>query len=113
MVESMTITATPVALHSASQFDAFISDQELPIMVDFTASWCGPCRQLAPIVEKMAAEKAGTLAVATVDIDEVPGLAARYRVASVPFLGLFRNGRLVAHSVGLMPAAQIEQALGI
>lgn len=108
-----TATDTPTALHSASQFDAFISDQELPVMVNFTASWCGPCRQLAPIVEKIAADRAGSLAVASVDVDEVPGLAARYRVSSVPFLGLFRNGQLVAHSVGLMPAAQIERALGI
>ena len=78
------------------------------VLVDFWASWCGPCKMLAPVVEKIAEEQVGKIKVGTVNVDEQQELAAQFRVMSIPTLILFKGGEAVAQSVGVQPKAQIE-----
>ena len=96
---------------TSANFQAEVLDSPLPVLVDFWATWCGPCRMVAPIVAEIAAEKAGVIKVGKVNVDEEPGLAGRYGISSIPTLMLFKNGQLVDTMVGARPKAQIEQML--
>ena len=82
------------------------------MLVDFWATWCGPCKMVGPIVAEIAAENAGRLKVAKVDVDENPGLAMRYEVSSIPTLMVFKNGAVVNKAVGARPKAAIMQMIG-
>lgn len=92
-----------------STFDAEVAQAELPVLVDFWADWCAPCRMLAPIVDNLASEYAGRLKVAKVDVDENRQLATDYEIRSIPTLGLFRNGKLVDRFVGYMPGTELKR----
>ena len=81
------------------------------VLVDFFATWCGPCKMLAPIIEELAKEYEGKVKVGKVNIDEEPGLAQQFRVMSIPTLLLFENGKVVANSVGAVPKHQVEAML--
>lgn len=86
---------------------------ELPVLVDYWAAWCGPCRVLGPIVEELARERAGTLKVGKVDVDAEPELAAKAGALSIPYVVLYRDGEPVATSVGALPKTRLEAALGL
>ena len=86
---------------------------ELPVLIDFWASWCGPCRMVSPIVEELAEELAGTVKVGKVNVDEEGELAAEYGVMSIPTLILLKNGAVAATTVGARPKEDIRKQLGI
>ena len=94
-------------------FQGTVLENEKPVLVDFWAEWCGPCRMIAPVVEQIAKERSDTLVVGKLNVDEASAIAQRYNVQGIPFLGLFENGQLSRHAVGAMPKAQIERALGL
>jgi len=95
-----------------SNFDEEVLKSELPVLVDFWATWCGPCRMLGPVVAQVAAEKEGILKVAKVNVDENPDLARQYGIRSIPTLMLFKNGELVNTSLGYIPKDKVEAFIG-
>jgi thioredoxin 1 len=90
--------------------DEVLSAQQ-PVLVDFWATWCGPCRMVAPIVEEIAGEQEGKLKVAKVDVDQNPQIAQQFGVMSIPTLIVFKNGQAVERLVGYMPKAKLMQAI--
>ncbi len=102
-------SAAPLTL-SDSTFAQAIAGP-VPVLVDFWAPWCGPCRMVAPVVEQLAQEFAGRAVVAKLNVDENPQTAGRYRVMSIPTLAIFKQGRLVETLVGAQPAAVLRQKL--
>ena len=84
-----------------------------PVVIDFWAEWCGPCRMLAPVVAEIAQEKAGALVVGKVNVDEERGLAARFSIESIPTVLLLRQGKVVAKSVGYVAKEHLCRSLGL
>ena len=98
---------------TVDNFQGTVLENEKPVLIDFWAEWCGPCRTIAPVVEQIAMERTETLVVGKLNVDEHAVIAQRYNVRGIPFLGLFENGQLARHAVGAMPKAQLERALGL
>ncbi len=96
---------------SEQNFEAEVMKSEIPVLVDFWATWCGPCRMLAPTIEKIAEEQEGVVKVCKLDVDEDHEIAARLGIASTPTLMVFKNGAVVKKSVGVQPKAMIEEML--
>lgn len=90
-----------------NNFKDEVLNSDIPVLVDFWATWCGPCRMVAPIVEEIADEYDGRIKVGKVNVDEEPELAMQFRVASIPTLMVFKNGQLVNTAAGYRPKADI------
>ena len=92
-------------------FDSEVLRSPLPVLADFWAAWCGPCRMIAPIVEELARDYEGRLNVAKIDVDENPNLASRYGIMSIPTLAVFKDGQLVNTIVGYVPKAELQERI--
>ena len=92
-------------------FEKEVLKSEIPVLVDFWATWCGPCKMLAPTIAKIAEENSGVIKVCKLDVDEEPEIAAKYGISSIPTLKVFVNGEVVNSSVGVQPKAAIEARL--
>lgn len=93
---------------SEQNFDQEVLQSQLPVMVDFWAVWCGPCKVLGPIVEELAKDYAGKLKVGKVNVDENNQLAGKYGIMSIPTLKFFKNGKMVGELIGAAPKATVE-----
>ena len=91
-----------------SEFQSVVLDSEKPVLVDFFATWCGPCRQLLPIMEEVSEEMASVVTIVKMDIDDAPKTPADFGIQTIPTLILFKDGKEIARSVGSMPKSALE-----
>jgi thioredoxin 2 len=103
----------PVAIGSTEEFDELIRDAPFPVLVDFWAAWCGPCRAVAPEMVKIAAQRAGKVVVGKVDTEALQEIAARFNIRSIPTMILFRSGKEAQRLSGARPAAAIMADLSV
>lgn len=96
---------------TTSNFEKEVLESDIPVLVDFWAGWCGPCKMLAPTIAEIAKEYEGKVKVGKVNIDEFAPLAIKYGVASIPTVILFKDGQAVDKSIGFVPKASIEDML--
>jgi thioredoxin 2 len=107
--EPMSLPDEPIEIDQSADFDRLISRSALPVVVDYWAPWCGPCRMVAPELKKVAARTAGRAIVVKINTDDLPDLGERYAIRSIPTLAVFAGGRELARSSGARPAAEIER----
>ena len=98
----------PVEVTTAAEFDSLISTSSLPVVIDFWAPWCGPCRMVAPEVEKVASRRAGQWLIVKLNTDEVDDVGARLGIRSIPTMAVFSGGREIARTSGARPASDID-----
>jgi thioredoxin 1 len=96
-----------------STFEQEVLQSETPVLVDFWAEWCGPCHAVAPVLDRIAEERAGQLKLVKVNIDEEHGLAQRFGIQSIPTMILFKDGEPAAAALGAQPKGMLEQKLGL
>ncbi len=94
-----------------SDFEAQVLGIDKPVLLDVWADWCGPCHQLAPLLDELAEEREGELRVAKLDVDQNPLVASQFQVSSIPTLLLFKNGEVADRAIGALPKAALEQFL--
>jgi thioredoxin 2 len=101
----------PIALDDAT-FQRVVADAEVPVLVDFYADWCGPCKMMAPVLDEVARGRAGTALVAKLDTDRNPVTARGFGIASIPTVIVFRGGREAGRQLGAVPRQRLESLLG-
>ncbi len=94
-----------------SNFETEVLQSELPVLVDFWAEWCGPCRQLGPVISAIAEKYEGKLKVCKIDVDEAMEIAEKYMISSIPAVKFFKGGEVVNESIGFVPPARLEQLI--
>ena len=98
---------------SDSDFAQEVLASDVPVMVDFYADWCGPCRMVAPIVEELAGESAGKVKIGKINVDENPNTAKQYNVMSIPTILFIKGGKVVDQVIGALPKASLQQKLNL
>jgi thioredoxin 1 len=98
----------PVLQLTEDTFDSEVLGAETPVLVDFWADWCGPCRQIAPVIESLAEAYGGQVKIAKLDVDSAEDIAVRYDIRSIPMLLMFQNGQVTAQIIGAVPRSKIE-----
>ncbi|MEK7255126.1 MAG: thioredoxin [Bacteroidota bacterium] len=93
---------------TSENFETEVLNNEMPVLVDFWAKWCGPCKMVKPVLEELADEMGGTVVIAQLDIDENQELAYRYQVSSIPTFILFKNGQMADRMMGAMPKSAFQ-----
>lgn len=94
-----------------SAFDEEVMESEVPVLVDFWAPWCGPCRALSPVIEEISEDYEGSVKVGKVNVDENPETTMKFRIRSIPTLIVFKNGEVAEQIVGAVPKSEIEKIL--
>ena len=100
----------PVAIDD-SNFEQLVLQSKIPVLLDFWAAWCAPCRMVAPVVDELAEEYDGKVSFGKVDVDQNPKIASKYGIMSIPTLILFKDGKPITNMVGFKPKAQLKQSL--
>jgi thioredoxin 2 len=100
--------SVPIEIARSADFDRLIAKASVPVVVDYWAPWCGPCRMVAPELAKVATRQAGSVLVVKVNTDALPDLGERFRIQSIPTMAVFARGREIARTTGARPAADIE-----
>lgn len=98
---------------TTANFDELVLNNTKPVMVDFWASWCGPCKMMGPVVDSLADDLADQIVVGKINVDEQPALAQKYGVMSIPTISLFENGKVKNSSLGFVSKEKLRAALGI
>jgi len=98
---------------NAQEFDQLLSESQIPVVADFWAPWCGPCRMVGPVLEKLASDHPDKLAVVKVNVDENPELAARYAVMSIPTVIMFNGGEVAKQLIGARGQKEYETEFGL
>ncbi len=96
---------------TSANFEKEVLNSPVPVLVDFWATWCMPCKMLAPVIEELSQEANGTYKVGKIDVDAAPNLAAQFGVMNIPTVMVFRNGQVVNKSVGVVPKKQLADML--
>ncbi len=111
--QALSPPSTPLVMESGFDFNLLLEQASLPVLVDFWATWCGPCRAVAPELVKLAKSRSGTLIVAKVDTDALPQVASRFNIKSIPTFILFKNGDEAGRVTGAASGATIIERLGL
>src|SRR5689334_8319199 len=109
--QALSVPSSPLEVTSVADFDRLIARSSLPIVVDYWAPWCGPCRMVAPELQKVATRRAGRAIVVKVNTDQLAELGERYAIRSIPTLAVFVDGREAARTVGVRPADEIDRLI--
>ena len=108
----MDMASANVRVFNDDNFEQEVLKSDLPVIVDFTATWCGPCKALAPIIEQLATELEGKARVGKLDIDDAPGIAGKYGIRGVPTVMVFKQGQRSAQHVGLTTKQKLVELIG-